>query len=93
MKRRSFGLKLEMFISLLFKFIFYKFIMSLLIRKEYFVLLLKNIGYSILFFILKNSSFFKFQTLSDLTALNYPEHVFEFELNCVILSYRLNIRI
>jgi NADH-quinone oxidoreductase subunit C len=82
-----------MFISFLFKSIFYEFIISLLLRKEYLILLLKNISYSILFFILKNSSFFKFQTLSDLTAINYPEHIFEFELNCIILSYQLNIRI
>lgn len=86
-------MKLEMFISSLFKFIISKFSISVLLRKEYFVLLLKNIGYSILFFILKNSSVFKFQTLSDLTAINYPEHIFEFELNSVILSYRLNLRI
>lgn len=86
-------MKLKMFVSSLFRFIFYNFVISLVLRKDYIILLLKNIGYSIIFFILKNSSFFKFQTLSDLTTNNYPEHIFEFELNCIVLSYKLNLRI
>jgi len=40
----------------------------------------------------KNFSLLKFSTLSDYTALHYPGYISEFEINYLLLSYRLNFK-
>jgi NADH:ubiquinone oxidoreductase subunit C len=50
------------------------------------------IGYFANLFNFKNLSLFKFVTLSDYSALHYPGALNEFEVNYLLLSYRLNFK-
>ena len=81
------------FISLLINKNLKSFMLNVTLRKDKFILLLNNINYYIFFKILKFSSLFKLETLSDLTVSHYPDNVFEYELNYFLLSYKLNFRV
>ena len=49
-------------------------------------------GYFTNLFNFKNFTLLKFVTLSDYSALHYPGHSSEFEVNYLLLSYSLNYK-
>lgn len=74
--------------------IFYlKYIISSIIKYSCIVLLLNIFFYYNFFLDLKNSMILKFESLTDFTAVHYPDVQNEIELNYFILSYKLNLRI
>jgi len=76
----------------LIEIFFCKYISSIIYKYTYIILLLNNLFYYNLLIDLKNSMILKFNSLTDLTALHYPDLLNELELNYLILSYKLNFR-
>ena len=81
------------FIYSLLKKILKACVINLMLRKDILIVILNNLNYYLILNILKFSILFKFETLSDLTAIHYPDNFYEFELNYILLSYKLNLRV
>lgn len=88
----------ELWIDLNFYYIsiwsklYIKFIYLIITKFNNFVFLLNISFYFILFSIIKYIDLFRAHSLSELTAINYPEYFFNFELIYIFLSYKLNLR-
>ena len=65
---------------------------SLFLKYFQLVCISNQISYYINLLNFKNFSLLKFSTLSDYTALHYPGYISEFEINYLLLSYRLNFK-
>ena len=65
---------------------------SLFLKYFQLVCISNKISYYINLLNFKNFSLLKFSTLSDYTALHYPGYISEFEINYLLLSYRLNFK-
>jgi NADH:ubiquinone oxidoreductase subunit C len=77
----------------LFKYILNSFLIVFILRRYLLIIVLKSLNYLYFFFFIKTSNLLKFETLSDLTVIHYPDHIFEFQLIYINLSYKLNLRI
>lgn len=62
------------------------------INKENFVKISYEYVHSVLFF-LKNHTGFKFQQLIDISAIDYPERKYRFEIFYNLLSFKFNNRL
>lgn len=58
-----------------------------------FIFLLNISLYFLLFSIIKYIDIFRIQSLSELTAINYPDFFYSFKLIYIFLSYKLNLRV
>src|SRR6185295_16626680 len=88
----------ELWIDLNFYYIsiwsklYIKFIYLIIAKFNNFIFLLNISFYFILFSTIKYIDVFRMHSLSDLTAINYPEYFFNFELIYIFISYKLNLR-
>lgn len=88
MKEHWIGLNFINYINTLFKLFVTKHCFNIKIHKTYIIIAMLNMPYDIILN-LKNLIVFKYQTLNDLTAVNYPDLVKSFELNYYFWSYKL----
>jgi NADH:ubiquinone oxidoreductase subunit C len=65
---------------------------SLFLKYFQLVCISNKMSYYINLLNFKSFSLFKFMTLSDYTALHYPGYINEFEVDYLLLSYRLNLK-
>jgi len=72
--------------------IYLKYIYILIMKYNIILFFLSNFYYFIFFSILKDIELFRINTLSELTAINYPEFFYNFQLIYIFLSYKLNYR-
>ena len=88
----------ELWIDLNFYYIsiwsklYIKFIYLIIAKFNNFIFLLNISFYFILFSTIKYIDLFRMHSLSELTAINYPEYFFNFELIYIFISYKLNLR-
>lgn len=80
------------YLHILVELLNFKFIYSLFFKFFQLVCVLHQISYYINILNFKDFSLFKFLTLSDYSALHYLGFINEFELNYLLLSYRLNFK-
>lgn len=73
--------------------IYIKYIYILITKFNNFIFLLNTYFYFILFSKIKLIDIFRIQSLSELTAINYPEYFYSFQILYIILSYKLNLRL
>lgn len=73
--------------------IYIKYIYILITKFNNFIFLLNTYFYFILFSKIKLIEIFRIQSLSELTAINYPEYFYSFQILYIILSYKLNLRL
>jgi len=85
-------LKFLNYIKLLFLNFNKKFYLSIFYKTVQLSIILNKLSYYSSFLNFKNINIFKFQTLADFTAINYPGFLEEFELAYFILSYKLNFK-
>ena len=69
-----------------------KYIYILIMKYNIILFFLSNFYYFIFFSILRDIELFRINTLSELTAVNYPEFFYNFQLIYIFLSYKLNFR-
>lgn len=91
MKEHLIDLKFFNYINILFKLFSKKNCFNLKNNINYIKIYTTNIDYNIILNF-KDLLLFKYQTLSDITAINYPDYVKSLELNYFFLSYKLSSR-
>lgn len=69
-----------------------KFIISIL-RSNNLVLITQNQFFYPLIYFLKKNLFFRFLTLTDVSAVDYNQQLNRFEMNYILLSIKFNLRI
>lgn len=91
MKERWTDLNYLNYINIIFKLFSLKYIFNYKLNKNIIKIYAISINYN---FILnfKDLLILRFKTLSDLTAVNYPDYAKSIELNYFFLSYKLNLR-
>jgi NADH:ubiquinone oxidoreductase subunit C len=77
------------YINTLFKLFNLKYVFNFKNHINYIKIYTLNINYNMILN-LKYLIFFKYVTLSDLTAVNYPDYFKSLELNYYFLSYKLS---
>jgi NADH:ubiquinone oxidoreductase subunit C len=89
MKERSTDLNILNYINILFKLFSLKYIFNIKSHRNYIKIYTLNINYNMVLNF-KDLMLFKYVTLSDLTALHYPDFFKSLELNYFFLSYKLS---
>ena len=88
----NFNIHLLPYIHTLVESVNFKNFLSFFFKYNQLICQSNPIGYFSNLFNFKNLSLFKFVTLSDYSALHYPGTLTEFEVNYLLLSYRLNFK-
>jgi NADH:ubiquinone oxidoreductase subunit C len=80
------------YINILVEALNFKYFYSFFLKYFQLVCILNQMTYYINILNFKDFSLLKFLTLSDYSALHYPGGLYEFEVNYLLLSYRLNFK-
>jgi NADH:ubiquinone oxidoreductase subunit C len=91
MKERLIDLNFINYIYLLFMLIFNKFVISFNIQLEQINIYKQNMNYNSLLN-LKDLKVLQFNTLRDLTVVNYPGLLKDLELHYFMVSYKMNMK-
>lgn len=91
MKGRLIDLNFLLYLNIIYKIVVMKHCFNLHMVKNSIILYVINMPYNIILNF-KDLMILKYQTLSDLTAVNYPELFKSIELNYFFLSYKLNTK-